>query len=82
MLPILHKNYDFFCYGSRVKGDYTKSSDLDILVESETKIPKSIINDIELEFNKIKIPYKVNVSDFSKLDSYFLDLIQGDLVKF
>ena len=34
------KNYDakFFAYGSRVKGDFSELSDLDILVKSEKNI--------------------------------------------
>ena len=73
--------YEFYYYGSRVKGDYTKTSDLDILLKNNSAVDYSIISDIETEFNKSKIPYKVNISDYCKIDEYFFKLIEKDLVK-
>ncbi len=74
------KKYDgeFYYYGSRVKGGYTKASDLDILMKSGNS------NDIErinLEFNNSYIPYIVNVSRFEDMDEHFYKLIEKDLVK-
>ena len=41
--------YDFYYYGSRVKGDFTSSSDLDILTD---KIPYNTLEEISILFNK------------------------------
>ena len=73
--------YDFFYYGSRVKGNYTKLSDLDILLKNETEVPYSVIEDIELKFNESKIPYIVNISQYANMDENFYNLIKNDLVK-
>jgi len=73
--------YDFYYYGSRVKGDFTRASDLDILLVSDGKILQSDIEKIENEFNKSKIPYRVNISRRDKMEDYFYDLIKKDLVK-
>lgn len=73
--------YKFFYYGSRVKGNFTKGSDLDILLVSENSVPSDIIEKIELEFNKSLIPYVVNISDYNKLDKSFYNLIEPSLVK-
>ena len=73
--------YDFYYYGSRVKGDYTAGSDLDILVESNEEIPVGIIEKIELEFNESKIPYIVKLADRKRLEDYFYDLIKASLIK-
>ena len=70
--------YDFYYYGSRVKGDYTRSSDLDILTE---KISYSELNEIENKFNKSRIPYIVNISQKCNMDEKFYNLIKNDLVK-
>ena len=72
--------YQFYFYGSRVKGDYTKSSDLDILVKSENEIPEHVMNGLELKFNESLIPYVVNIADFSKLNENFYKLIEPTLV--
>lgn len=73
--------YDFYYYGSRVKGDYTKSSDLDILLKSEVDVPYSVLDDIELKFNESKIPYIVNMSLYKSVDENFYNLIKDDLVR-
>ena len=73
--------YDFFYYGSRVKGNYAKLSDLDILLKNETEVPYSVIEDIELKFNESKIPYIVNISQYANMDENFYNLIKNDLVK-
>lgn len=73
--------YDFYFYGSRVKGDFTKSSDLDILLKSDKEIPYSIIEEIELKFNESKIPFVINISQFANMNKNFYNLIKKDLVK-
>lgn len=73
--------YDFFYYGSRVKGGYTKASDLDILVSHSEKIPDGVISQIELEFNESKIPYIVKITNKANIEDYFYDLIKESLVK-
>ena len=78
---ILKYPFEFYYYGSRVKGDYTKSSDLDILIKNDEPVDFSVISDIEAKFNESKIPYRVNFSDYKKMDAYFYKLIEKDLVK-
>ena len=73
--------YDFYYYGSRVKGDYTKGSDLDILIKNDNEIPQNIIEELNLKFNVSIIPYKVNFCDFALMDTHFYELIKNDLVK-
>ncbi len=73
--------YEFYYYGSRVKGDYTKSSDLDILIKSDTPIPTLIMNELSTKFNESKIPYIVNFSEFNLLEDKFFKHIQPTLVK-
>ena len=73
--------YEFFCYGSRVKGDFTVSSDLDILLKSDKPVDYVVIAVIEQKFNESKLPYRVNITDYNVIDKYFFDLIKKDLVK-
>ena len=73
--------YEFYYYGSRVKGDYTKGSDLDILIKDGKEIQQNTIEEINLKFNESIIPYKVNFSDFTLMDKNFYELIKEDLVK-
>ena len=74
-------DYDFYYYGSRVKGDFTRGSDLDILLKNETEVPYSLTDDLKTEFNESLIPYIVNVSVYSNMDKNFYKLIEPSLVK-
>lgn len=71
--------YDFYAYGSRVKGDFTRASDLDILLVCKKEVPHSQIEKLETEFNESLIPYRVNISQRCKMDDYFYELIEKDL---
>ena len=72
--------YEFYYYGSRVKGDYTKSSDLDILVKSNKQIPISVLEEMCVNFNESKLPYIVNVADYNLLEDSFFKLIEPTLI--
>lgn len=73
--------YEFYAYGSRVKGDFTKGSDLDILIKSDNQIPIKIIEELKLKFNESRIPYIVNIAIFNDISDDFFNLIKKDLTK-
>lgn len=73
--------YDFYYYGSRVKGDFTKSSDLDILLKTNQNVSISILKEISDKFNQSKIPYIINISDYNKMSEDFIRLIEPTLIK-
>lgn len=70
---------EFYAYGSRVKGDYTDLSDLDILVKAENfdEIHSVLCN----EFDKSLLPFVVNLTNYYGIDKKFYNLIEKDLVK-
>jgi len=73
------KNYhaEFFAYGSRVNGDFTDLSDLDVLVKSD----KNIIPELKDKFDESYLPFVVNFTDFNNIDENFYNLIKNDLEK-
>lgn len=75
------KNYPdkFYAYGSRVKGDFSPLSDLDILVKSDNF--DKIISELKNKFDESYLPYIVNFTDFNSLDDNFYNLIKNDLVE-
>lgn len=72
-------NGEFFAYGSRVRGDFTELSDLDIMVKS-TDFEK-FLPQLKDRFDNSFLPYVVNFVDFATLDEKFYRLIEKDLVK-
>lgn len=82
ILDKYRKNYAFFYYGSRVKGTYEKTSDLDVLIKGKAEMPLAILQEIKEEFDKSDLPYIVNFSDYYKLDSSFYERIKPDLIPY
>jgi len=70
---------EFFAYGSRVKGDFSPLSDLDIMIKSLEF--EKILPELKEKFDKSYLPYVVNFVNFSALDENFYNLIKDDLVK-
>lgn len=75
------EEYDFFYYGSRVKGNFEKMSDLDILIKGKCEMPFDKLELIKYLFDNSDIPYIVNFTDFNKIETRFYNLIEKDLVK-
>ena len=82
ILDKYRKDYVFFYYGSRVKGTYEKTSDLDILVKGKAEMPSAVLQGIKEEFDNSDLPYIVNFSDYYKLDGSFYKRIKPDLIPY
>ena len=74
------KNYagKFYAYGSRVKGDFTPLSDLDVLVECENF--EKIIPELKDKFDNSLLPYIVNFTNKNSITPKFYDYIKADLI--
>ncbi len=73
--------YEFFYYGSRANGDFSRSSDLDILIKGEDEMPWNVLSKLRFEFDNSLIPYIVNFADYHKISKDFYALIEKTLVK-
>ena len=74
------RNFRFACYGSRVKGGFEKTSDLDILIYGNEAMPLETLEEIRQKCDDSRLPYIVNFCDFHKVDADFYKLIEKDLV--
>ena len=72
-------NAQFYAYGSRIKGDFSGLSDLDILVKTDNF--DSIITELKNKFAQSRLPYVVNFTDFNSINTNFYKLIEKDLVE-
>ena len=70
---------DFYAYGSRTRKDYTKASDLDILVKAENY--DDFIYELKDDFDSSSLPFVVNFVNFSEISEKFYKLIEKDLTK-
>ncbi|MBQ7450315.1 nucleotidyltransferase domain-containing protein [bacterium] len=75
-----YKDYSFYYYGSRVKGTFEKTSDLDILIKGQNEMPVSVLVELKFAFDNSSLPYIVNFTDYNKIDKTFYELIEKDLI--
>ena len=73
------KNYSgkFYAYGSRVKGDFTPLSDLDVLVECDDF--DKIVPELKEKFDNSLLPYIVNFTNKNSINENFYNQIKNDL---
>lgn len=73
-----YKKYNFYYYGSRVKGNFRGASDLDIYIKSSNNIDLNDIEDMKKEFDESLLPYVVNLA--YDADDKFYKMIEKDFV--
>lgn len=73
-------DFEFFYYGSRVKGGFSKVSDLDILIKGSKVFPSGDLEKLKQLFDCSKLPYIVNFADFQNIDREFFDSIKENMV--
>lgn len=71
--------YQFYAYGSRVKGKQKKYSDLDLCYKD--KIPDAVITKIYEDFEMSALPFKVELLNWHRCDVDFQKSIEKDLVR-
>lgn len=76
-----NKNYKFILFGSRARGDYKSTSDIDIAVEEN--IPREMQYKIMNEIDLLDIIYKIDLVFIDeKTNSELLESIKRDGVEF
>lgn len=63
--------YKLFFFGSRVKGDNFKRSDIDVGIEGREKISAEVKLQIKEELEKLPILYKIDLVDFKDVSPRF-----------
>jgi predicted nucleotidyltransferase len=67
--------YPFYVFGSRVKNQHKKFSDLDLAFTSE--IPLSVQAHIEEDFENSDLPFTVDLVDYNRSDEDFKKVMQS-----
>ncbi len=76
-----NKNYKFILFGSRARGDYKSTSDIDIAVEEN--IPREMQYKIMNEIDLLDIIYKIDLVFIDeKTNSELLESIKREGVEF
>ncbi|MCM0606891.1 MAG: nucleotidyltransferase domain-containing protein [Xanthomonadaceae bacterium] len=67
-------------FGSRARGDEKKFSDLDVLYESKTLLPLSVLSKIKEDIEESKITIKVDIVLLKDLPKTFLPTTLKDRI--
>ncbi len=70
--------YTFYAFGSRVKGNHHRLSDLDLCFKDP--IPYSIISHLEEDFEESDLPYKVDIVNWQTCSEEFRSIISKNLL--
>lgn len=73
--------YEFFIYGSRVKGNFRFLSDLDMMIKGAELADLGDIEILKENFDNSSLSYIVNIVDYFNLSEDFYNLIKNDLLK-
>ncbi len=71
--------YRFECYGSRVKGGFEKTSDLDVMITGADAVPFDVLDEIKQKCDDSVLPYIVNFCDRRRVSESFYESVKNDL---
>ena len=79
LIDILNRYpYQFYVFGSRIKGTAKKYSDLDLCYKEE--VPYSILSNIKETLEETNLPFSVDFVDWNNCTEDFQKLIENDLI--
>jgi predicted nucleotidyltransferase len=68
-----------FAFGSRVRGDARRFSDLDLVVRADQPLGLDRLGDLRSAFSECDLPIKVDVADWASLGASFRGLIDREM---
>ncbi|GHV82972.1 hypothetical protein AGMMS50212_03120 [Spirochaetia bacterium] len=79
---VQNKEFAVFVYGSRVKHNAAKYSDLDLAISyGSEKFPLQDMTKLLFEFEESLLPYKVDIVDLNSISTSFKNAINDDLIR-
>lgn len=73
--------YRIWAFGSRAKKTAKKHSELDLAIITDTPLSLDTLTALTTAFSESELPWKVDVLDWSSIDSSFQQIIQRDKVE-
>lgn len=68
-------NHKVVAFGSRVRGNAKKYSDLDIAIYGKEKLDVKTIAQIKEEFEETDIPFRIDILDYNNISDEFKKII-------
>ena len=75
------KKYRVFIFGSRALETSTQFSDIDIGIESDSKISPLLLFELEEAFEESNLPYMVDIVDFTSVSDKFKQVAKKHTIR-
>lgn len=69
-----------YLFGSRAKGNYHKTSDIDIAIDNKQKIDRKIISQIKNAIDSLNIPYTIDIVDLNNVSETLKKQLERDKI--
>lgn len=73
--------YSAFFFGSRIAGDASPVSDIDVGIEGERPLPQGTLHSIKARSEALRTLYTIDVVDFSATSEEFKKIAKGHTEK-
>jgi len=70
-----------YLFGSRARGDFTSTSDIDLAVDRGEAIPYSVLMKILMKFDETTIPFKIDLVDLSTASAALKEKVLKEGIK-
>ncbi len=71
-------NVEVRAFGSRIRNDYRKTSDIDLAILAKEKIDYVTFAKLQMEFSDSDLPFKVDIVDMKRTSPEFVKLINSE----
>lgn len=78
-LPV--EEFKLFIFGSRASGKTRKWSDIDVGIWGKNRLTAKTLADIEEDLEDSRIPFRVEVVDFSRVSQDFKEIALQSIIK-
>ena len=68
-------------FGSRLRGDHKKYSDLDISINNQQPLDLAELSSLKEDFSLSDLPFKVDIVDWNRITDEFREVIRSEAVE-
>lgn len=80
LLTVLFPDAKIYLYGSRARGDHQESSDIDLAIDSHTKLSFTKLGEARSILEASQIPHRVDIVDYNSASERLRPLIDQDKI--
>ena len=80
LISAILPNAKIYLFGSRAKGNYHETSDIDIAIDNNKKIDRKIISQVKNAIDSFNIPYTIDIVDLNNVSETLKKQLERDKI--